>query len=514
MGYEFNLGQAFTRVAAARGDSPALRYVDGGVAYAALDERANRIAHALCGRGLQRRDVIGIVHSKSVDAYATMIAALKLGCAYVNLDDQNPPPRLTHILNTSRPTIVVGNAIPGSFSEPLRQAQVHALEFGDPDFQRAMNDASPAPPLAMADVTGADPAYIMYTSGSTGVPKGAIMTHANVLNFGAWIGSRFDVGPGEVLTNVNPMYFDNSVFDFYGALLNGATLAPFTRDTVANGGELISQVEARRCTLWFSVPSLLIYLMTLKLLTPDRLPNVRSFVFGGEGYPKPELRKLHDAYGRRSKLINVYGPTECTCMCSAWDVRPEDLEDESGLVTLGPIADNFSALVLDGETPVEPGGIGELCLLGPQVGLGYASDEERTRASFPANPLNRRWSERMYRTGDLVRLGSDGRMLDFVGRKDNQIKHMGYRIELEEIEAALNSVPGVVQCAVLQKKGRRDIKSIVAYVASEEPLTPDALRKEIERLLPPYMIPQHFDVRPELPKNPNGKIDRARLAAE
>ena len=513
--YPFNLGFAFAERAEASGRSIALRYPDfGDVSYVELNALANRMAAYLYDRGFRRRDVLGIVHTKTSYCYAAMLAALKLGVAYVNLDEQNPPARLAHILRTARPKAVFGETIPEPFRDPLAAADAATIEVRDSSVRNAIEAAASHEPAGMGDVTGTDPAYIMYTSGSTGVPKGALMTHANVLNFGQWVGSRFGAGPGDVLTNVNPMYFDNSVFDFYGAMLNGAALAPVARDAVGDASKLLTAVEKAGCTIWFSVPSLLIYLMTMRALAPGRLPAVRSFVFGGEGYPKPELRKLHALYGSRSKLINVYGPTECTCMCSAWDVRPEDLEDENALVTLGPIGENFSMLVLNGDRPVPVGDAGELCLLGPQVGLGYANDAERTRAAFVANPRNERWSERMYRTGDLVRLGPDGRMIHFVGRKDNQIKHMGYRIELEEIEAALQQIDGVVQCAVLQKTGRRDMKTIVAFVAATGDLTAQRLAAELGTLLPPYMIPQQFDVRESLPKNANGKIDRVALGAE
>ena len=166
----------------------------------------------------------------------------------------------------------------------------------------------------------------------------------------------------------------------------------------------------------------------------------------------------------------------------------------------------------DDDRVVEPGGIGELGLMGPQVGLGYVGDPERTATAFTANPVNAAWHERMYRTGDLVRLGSDGRRLDFVGRKDNQIKHMGYRIELEEIEAALQRLDGVTQAAVVQAAGRREMKLLVAYIASDIAYTDEEMRERLATLLPPYMIPQRFEYRAFLPKNANGKIDRRALA--
>ena len=514
MTYRYNLGLAFSEIAARMGDRPALKPAHGGaISYAELDGLSNRLAAVLQERGLRRRDVVAIVHDKSPRCYATMLAALKMGVTYVNVDDQNPEPRLQHIFDSARPQVVVGESLNGPIRNAADWAKASTLEFSDASVRRDLESAGDGDVVDSSIVTGADPAYIMYTSGSTGVPKGALMTHANVLNFGAWTAKRFAIVPQDVLTNVNPMYFDNSVFDFYGAVLNGASLAPIARETLSDGAELVRQVESTGCTIWFSVPSLLIYLQTMKLVQPGRFPAVRAFVFGGEGYPKPELRKLHAAFGSRSLLVNVYGPTECTCICSAWDVRAEDLADDDGFVTLGQVAANFSMLVLEEGRQVAPGSTGELCLLGPQVGLGYVNDPERTARAFSPNPLNARWNEPMYRTGDLVRLGEDGRRLDFVGRRDNQVKHMGYRIELEEIEAGLNRIEGVVQSAVLQKTTKRGHKILVAYVASDRAMNEPEMRAALEGFLPPYMIPQAFDIRSTLPKNANGKIDKIALAA-
>jgi D-alanine--poly(phosphoribitol) ligase subunit 1 len=511
--YRFTAGQAFSALAAAQPSRPALRLPDRVVTYGELDAAADKIAQMLHGREVVRRSVVGIVHAKTLEAYATMLACLKSGAIYVNLDETNPAERLERIFSTCRPSLVVGEALPEAARSAAASVGAATLDWAEPAARRELAAAEPGPPPGADEVTGADPAYIMYTSGSTGTPKGAVMTHANVLNFAAWARARFSIGADDVLTNVNPMYFDNSVFDFYAALLNGSALAPVPRALASDAQSCLKAVEAAGCTIWFSVPSMLIYLMSMKALSAKRLPTIRAFVFGGEGYPKPELRRLHDMFGARATLINVYGPTECTCICSARDIEPSDLEDQAGLASLGPVTDNFDFLVLDEEDrKVAPGEVGELWLLGPQVALGYYNDPERTALSFRPNPLNPAWVERCYRTGDLVRLAADGHSLSFVGRKDNQVKHMGYRIELEEIEAALYRIDAVAQAAVVHKPAQRGFKHIVAYVAGEG--LPDAaeLRRVLRLTLPDYMIPQRFETRSELPRNANGKVDRRSLA--
>jgi len=513
--YRYNIGLAFDEIANTYADRPALNFGAAGVvSYGELNRCANQFAAVLADRGLQQGDVLGIVHTKTAGCFAAMLAALKLGAAYVNVDDRNPAPRLKHIFATAQPRLVIAETMPASVGEVALASGSALIELADPQFAADLTVAAPDEPTQCARVTGSDPAYIMYTSGSTGVPKGAMITHDNVLSFSAWCGVRFAIDQEDVLTNINPLHFDFSVCDVYGALLNGASVVPIERETLADPALLLEQVEKTGCTTWSSVPSLLVYLMALNLLTPDRLPAIRQFIFCGEVYPKPELRKLHAAFGNRCKLINAYGPTECTCFCSAWDVSTEDLADPNGSVSLGPPAANCSALVMAEGQQVAPGEIGELYVLGTHVGLGYINDRERTDQAFVNNPLNERWAERAYKTGDLVRLGADGRRLDFVGRVDNQIKHMGYRIELEEIEAALNRLEGVIQSAVVQKPDSSGVKIIVAYVASDTGLTKTRLREGLMEVLPAYMIPQHFELRQTLPKNANGKVDRVALAAE
>lgn len=508
MTYSYNLGLAFEQIVDRFAENTALRFVDGSaVSYRELDRLSNRIAHALLTLGVARRDVVGIFQSKTQFGFAAMLAALKLGATYVNLDDQNPALRISAMLDSCRPRLILTDCpLPSALVEACLAVGASPIFIETLEHQAKDGTSKRLPDTRM--VVGSDPAYLMFTSGSTGVPKGALIAHSSVMNLIGWSQTQFEIRPNDILTNVNPVYFDNSVFDFYSALFSGATLVPFPRDIVSQPTKLVSLVEELACTLWFSVPSMLIYLITLRQLTAKSWPAMRCLAFGGEGYPTGELRKLFDLFGHRAQLVNVYGPTECTCICSAYPVGRTDLEGKTGLPPLGSIAINFDYLILgEDDREVSCGDAGELCLLGPQVGLGYYNDAERTAASFVRNPLNTNFFERMYRCGDLVRQDSQGKIW-FVGRKDNQIKHMGYRIELEEVEAALNSLPDVSESAAVYERVREQHGRIVAFLAGPDVIDEQGLRVALRNRLPDYMVPSKIYVLPVLPKNANGKIDR------
>lgn len=500
------VGELFGAVAEEHRDRPALVWApDASVTFAELDEVSERAARFLAERGVRTGDLVGLRLDKSTFAYALLFGCLKLGAPYFFVDPGNPPARVEQILDTCAPVLVL------SAREPHLELRRPEIVTVDASAGVELLPEAPADRAAPTrPILGTDPAYVMFTSGSTGRPKGAVMSHGNVLTLVRWSRDRFAVAPDDVFSGVNPIYFDNSVFDLYASVLNGAALAPFDLGVMRDAYAVVRRLDELRCTVYFSVPSLLVYFQTLKLVTPASFPHLRAIVFGGEGYPKPKLKQLFDAVGDRIDLVNVYGPTECTCICSAYDVTAADLADVEGYAPLGGPLPTFSFVVLDesDRTP-PPGEVGELCLGGPCVGLGYLNEPALTAAAFVQNPGNARHHDRIYRTGDLVRVDEQGTVW-FVGRKDTQIKHQGYRVELGEIEHALSALPGVDEAVALHAT-RDGTSRIVAVVASREALAAADLVRDVGAALPAYMVPSRVDVVETLPKNANGKIDRKLL---
>jgi len=506
--YDYNLAIRFEGVVSEHGDRTAIWFSkDEQVSYAELNGVANRTARFLSARGVKKEDVVAISGNKSVLTFASMIASLKLGCPYVVLDPDSPAQRSRKILSTCRPAVLLAEAdLINRLAEVTSELAIEVIDKSSLD---RIVDADNL--VDTRRVTGSNPAYIMFTSGSTGFPKGAVMTHANVLNLIEWSKETFSITFDDVLTNVNPLYFDNSVFDFYSALFTGARLAPFSKEETSDPKLLVDKIDESACTLWFSVPSLLMFLQTMRATDGKHLRSIRRFIFGGEGYPKAKLKSLYDTYAATSEFFNVYGPTECTCICSSYRVTKDDFNDLQGLPPLGYLASNFDYLIIDDDgRPVSAGQTGELCLLGPNVGRGYYNDPERTAQSFVQNPRHDKFSSVMYRTGDLVRLNPADGKLYIEGRKDNQIKHMGYRIELEEIEAALHCLDYVSEAAVLHSNAG-GLSRIVAVVAATHDFDNEKIRGDLKQIVPTYMVPSVFHREKMLPKNPNGKVDRRQL---
>jgi D-alanine--poly(phosphoribitol) ligase subunit 1 len=495
------LWNAFVANADADPTASALIIGDAVCSFGELKTLAERCAAALIARGVVHGDVIALQLPKRRIAYALLLACLRLGAPYVFLDPKNPPERMARTIAQLQPKILFSEI---DATNPFGETLTHK---GDNEgwlagFEPIADDA------ASSMATAADPAYIMFTSGSTGEPKGAVIPHQGVLSLMEWARKMIGNPARERFTAINPLHFDNSVFDIYCGLLNGAALVLVETSEITNPAAWVKTIRAARATVMFAVPTLFLILDQLGLLTPKTLPDVRAFQFGGEGYPIGKLREFYDRFAGTARLINVYGPTETSCICSSIEITPDILAaPDSEFPPLGGMNPDFAYAVLDErQTPVPHGQAGELWIGGPCVGLGYYANPEETAARFRQDPRQSNYRAIYYRSGDRVREDQRG-LLWFQGRVDNQVKIRGHRIELEEIDLAVQSIPDVRRAVSVVVTGVDGGEIAVAYMA-DRPVLAEEVFAFCRQKLPAYMRPARVTQFGDLPRNANGKVDR------
>jgi D-alanine--poly(phosphoribitol) ligase subunit 1 len=472
-----------------------------------LNKLANRFARWLAIRGVTRGQVVCLELPKIIEAYALAMACIKIGAPYAFLDPAAPVERARLTLDRCKPAVIVsarggiGDRVVIADQTQRQNLRGEIVAFDDGNLPET------------DQITGADPAYVMFTSGSTGEPKGVVIPHQGVLNLVDWASSDLGIGPRDRLTNVNPLYFDNAVFDIYAGLLNGAGIVALDALKGRPPAELVADITSNQCTFFFVVPTLFMYLDSMRLLTPEKLPSVDRFMFGGEGFPLARLRRFYQAFAGKAQLINCYGPTETSCICSSFEITASVFDTADGLAPLGRLNPDFSYRILDDALkPVTAGGVGELWLGGPGVGLGYLNNPEETKRRFCQDPLIDGYRAVLYRTGDLVQVEQDTGILRFRGRADNQVKLRGYRVELEEIDHAMASIPGVARAlAVVLHDANGSDRLVAAYSGSR--LADADLLARCNARLPAYMVPSRFTWLENMPVNANGKADRRAIAA-
>ncbi|WP_426661101.1 amino acid adenylation domain-containing protein [Rhodanobacter aciditrophus] len=489
--------QHFEAQCARTPEREAVRAGTGSLSYAALEARANRIAHALRARGVRRGALVGLALDRDTDLVASVLGVLKAGAGYVPLDPSYPAERLTHMADDS------GLAVLLTQGAHVSRFDLHGRPVLALDAMAEELAALPATPLP-TDADAATPdtiAYVIYTSGSTGKPKGVAVPHRATANFLHAVQQTPSIRTEDRLVAVTTLSFDIAFMELMLPLSVGACMVMATRDEARDGTALRRLVEASDSTYLQATPS------GWRLLLGAGWQGRADFTAVSGGEPlAPDLAAA--LLARCGAVWNGYGPTECTVYATMWKVE----HPERGISIGRPVA-NTTVWVLDERRqPCPPGVPGELWIGGASVAQGYLNRPELTAERFVDDPFSDLPGARLYRTGDRGRWRADGN-LEHLGRADFQIKLRGFRIEPGEIEAQLAGQPPVTQALVVMREDRPGDARLVAYLVSETPVDEAALRSRLRERLPEYMLPQHFVVLPALPLLPNGKIDRARLPA-
>jgi amino acid adenylation domain-containing protein len=483
---------------------PAIESGDATLSYAELDALANRFAHAFLASGLKPGDRVGLHLPRSGKGVAAMVGALRAGAVYVPLDPSSPPSRMELIAKDCGLRAVViapqllANWVAAGVGKPVEDFFLSA-EGGPAQAAGRLHswaellgaDASPFP------VRSASPdelAYILYTSGSTGVPKGVMLSHRNATAFVDWAADQIALGPEDRVASVAPFHFDLSVFDIWATLSRGATVVVVDEATVVSGRRMLDRIQSAKISVWYSVPTALTLMHESGGLPERGAPSLRAVFFAGEVFPIKHLRAVMSALPG-VRFWNLFGPTE-TNVCTAYEV-PGPPPADAAAIPIGRVSCGDTLSILDGERrPVPEGETGELFIDGPTVMLGYWDGGRRAPAPHP------------YPTGDLVSRRPDGEIM-YHGRRDHMVKIHGFRVELGEVEATLNAHPKLkeVICFAVEQQ------LFAVAVPSDPAVSVLEVKRHCAERLPKYMIPGEVRLVQALPRTSSGKADRVRTKA-
>lgn len=464
--------------------------------YHELGMMARRIGSALSCR-VEPGNPVPVLMEKSPITLAVMLGIVYAGCFYVPVNPENPPERQKKILEVLKPAVIItdgdaykGICIPGK--EEVLTAEDLLRENADPNRLEKIRIGS----------RETDILYALFTSGSTGVPKAVMVSHESVIRFVGHFTEIFGITEKDIIGNQAPFDFDVSVKDIYSCIMTGASLVLIPKEYFATPPRLLDYLCEKRATTLIWAVSALTLVSALKGLDYRIPTSVNKVLFSGEAMPPKQLRTWQDGLPGAA-FVNLYGPTEITCNCTYYKVERQFRDEEK--IPVGRAFPGRTVFLLDegGQMISIPGKTGEICVAGESLSNGYYRDADRTTERFPLYPVDGIHMERIYKTGDLGHYNETGELM-FAGRKDFQIKHMGHRIELEEIESAMNGADGIDKsCCVFDKERNR----IFGFYMGEA--EPAHVRREMKEKLPPYMIPAKLNKVTAMPLNKNGKTDRA-----
>ena len=505
-------------------DKTAVRCKDEAISFHQLEVLSNQIAHALRLNGVLSGARVGLYLNKSIPAVAAIFGILKAGAVYVPLDPDSPLERTRYIIaNCNIQSIVVDETklvkllknrdlFPG-IRTVINVAPLQPSLPAIPDSWRILDrqqiERQPESFPSVESFSEDHLAYILYTSGSTGQPKGVMLTHQNGMVFVDWAVQTLELTARDVFASHAPFHFDLSIFDLYAAVKCGGTLCLIPPGVSYFPDALLNFIAHYHITVWYSVPSALIQLLAL----PDlkiKLASITTLIYAGEVFPYNYLNQLRPVL-TNACIYNFYGPTETNVITAYRIDEPPDESLRENVPIGKPCPYARTAVVDEHRQPVPPGTTGELIVNGASLMRGYWDDPEKTALKIRPVTLEGR-EDLYYFTGDLVQKRPDGNLV-YINRRDHMVKVRGFRVELGEVETALYRHPAITKAAVAAIPDEKVSHRLIAFVSlqSETVLSPDDIEKHCAQLLPAYMIPEKFIFLNELPLSSTGKIDREAL---
>lgn len=474
------------------------------MSFAEVRDNARKIATVLARRGVFHKPV-AVFLDKSVDEIVSFMGVLYSGNFFSPIDVEMPLNRTNNIMASLSPECIITNKdhvdrvkeLPGS-----KMVIVVEEAYNGTIDERTLERCG-------RKTLSSDPAYVLFTSGSTGLPKGVIVSHKSVISYAEWVTDTFSINEDVVLGNQTPFYFSMSVLDIYTTINTGCTMEIIPKNLFSKPEKLMDYVLSRKVNTIYWVPSALNLVANSGVLDTTDMSTIKKILFAGEVMPNKQLNILR-RHLPNTLFANLFGPTEVTDICTYYVVDRDFKDDEP--LPIGYPCINTDVIILDNDDreilPEDTESIGELCVRGIQLAYGYYNNKKKTDEVFVQNPLNHFYPEKIYRTGDLVKYNSYGEIM-YIGRKDFQIKVSGYRVELGEIETAISSVNGVQSTCCLFDDERKLI--VCVYTGEVDKRT---IRSQIKTMIPRYMLPHKYVKLDNMPLNTNGKIDRIRLKIE
>ena len=475
---------------------------DREIVFSDLHRKSLQLASALMALGIGQNRPVGVFLDKSIESVYADLGILYAGDFYMNLDIKTPAERIRNILQLVEPAAIISTT-----------RQIKSIEGIIPSTMKVilLDEAGGTADVNSADIIGrlstiidTDPSCIINTSGSTGTPKGVVLNHKSFFDFIDWAIDTFHFDDDLVMGSLSPIVFDIYSFELCMLMAKASTLVVLPAHLAAFPAKILEVLEQHRVNFLFWVPTIMVNIANMDLLSAFKLESLRTVWFAGEVFPTKQYNYWHHHLPEVT-FANLYGPIEITLDCTYYIINKE-IPDEEPL-PIGYPCRNTDILILDDEDRAvrESGVEGELCVRGTSLAMGYYNNPEKTAAAFVQNPLNKAYPELIYRTGDIVCLNDEG-LIMFKGRKDNIVKHMGYRTDLGEIEhVIINTLKLVKNGCIVYNQSE---KQITLFYEAEQEIPVSEFRLQIGKVLPKYMIPTTFHHLEQLQRNANGKIDR------